>query len=270
VSSGYFETLGIPLLEGREFGPRDGVANAPRVGIVNETFARKYFPDGRAVGRRIGMGNAPGTETNTKIVGIVLDTKYENLRGAIPAQLFLPLAPIAGTVVYVRSAGDPAALFGSVRSAVLEMDANLPIYAVRTLEQQVDQSLVTERLIATLSSAFVSLATALALIGLYGMMAFTVTRRAREIGIRVGLGAQASNVLGLMMREAATMIVIGIAIAIPVYIVLSGYIRTQLYGIEPGDPLHVAAAAAFLLAVGLIAGSRRALRLDPIRVLRER
>jgi predicted permease len=271
VSPRYFETLGIPLLAGREFDARDGVPDGARVCIVNETFARQYFTDGRAVGRHIGMGNAPGTQTNIEIVGVVGDTKYDRLRSDAPAQMFVPLTP-RGTVVYVRSAADPSAVFASVRAVVRDLDETLPLYAVRTMEEQVDQSLVTERLIATLSTAFGGVATLLALIGLYGVMAFTVTRRSREIGIRVSLGAQAGNILGLMMREATILIVMGIAIAIPVYVALSRYIRSQLYGIGAADASHIVAAAVFLLAIGLIAGyvpARAALRVDPIRVLRD-
>ena len=270
VSPGYFETLRIPLLAGRDFDERDTIFPA-RACIVNEAFVRKYFPDGRAVGRHVGMGNNPGTPTNIEIVGVVRDTKYDKLRGETPTQMFVPLAIARGTVVYVRTTGDPAALFSTVRSTLREMDENLPLIAMRTMEEQVDQSLVTERMIATLSSAFGSVATLLALIGLYGVMAFTVARRAREIGIRVSLGAQSSNVLGMMMREVVMVMLIGIAIAIPAYLALARYIRSQLYGIESNDPLYIAAAALFLLAIGLIAGyipSRRALRIDPIRVLR--
>jgi predicted permease len=271
VSPRYFETLGIPVLAGREFDTRDRIPDRATVAIVNETFARKYFTDGRALGRHIGMGNAPGTTTNIEIVGIVRDSKYDKLRGDTPAQMFVPLAPAGGTVVYVGSTGEPGALFGSIRAAIREMDPNLPLYGVRTLQDQVDQSLVTERLIATLSTAFASVATLLALIGLYGVMTYTVARRAREIGIRVSLGARAANVLFLMMREAVTLIATGLAIAIPLYIAVSHYIRAQLYGIEPDDPLHITAAAVFLLVIGLLAGyipSRRALKVDPMHVLR--
>jgi predicted permease len=275
VSPGYFDTLGIPVIAGRDFDTRDATNLDPtfraRVCIVNETFVRKYFPDGRAVGRRVGIGIDPGTPTNIEIIGVVRDTKYDKLRGDTPTQMFMPLFVSPGTVVYVRTAGDPAALFGTVRAALREMDENLPIFAMRTLEEQVDRSLLTERMIATLSSAFGSVATLLALVGLYGVMSFTVARRAREIGIRISLGAQANNVLGMMMREVAIVMLLGIAIAIPAYMALARYIRSQLYGIEPGDPLHIAAAALFLLVIGLIAGyipSRRALRVDPIRVLR--
>jgi predicted permease len=276
ISSGYFSTLGTPLLDGRDFDERDTTNidrnNLLRVCIVNEAFARKYFADGRALGRHVGMGNRPGTQTNIEIVGVVRNASYDKLRGDMPAQIFVPMVIAAPTgVVYVRSSIAPEALFETVRSTVREMDANLPLFDMRTLEQQVDRSLVTDRMIAVLSSAFGTLATLLALIGLYGVMAFTVTRRAREIGIRVSLGAQASNVLGMMMREVCIVMLAGIAIAIPVYIAIARFIRSQLYGIQPNDPFHIAAAAVALFVIGLIAGlvpSRRALRVDPIRVLR--
>jgi predicted permease len=273
VSSGYFATLGIPIIAGRDFNAKD-LSNGPKVCIVNETFARKYFPRGLAVGRHLGEGNDAGTKTNIEIVGVVGDAKYDNLRDVTPRQVFTPVSQMEAntqTTVYVRTAEDPAAFFGTVRSALRQMDENLPVYAMRTLEDQVDRNLVTERMIATLSSAFGSVATILAMIGLYGVMSFTVARRAREIGIRITLGAQPNNVFRMMMREVGILMLSGIAIAIPAYIALARYIRSQLYGIEPGDPLSIAAAAVLLLTIGLIAGyipSRRAVRVDPIQVLR--
>jgi predicted permease len=270
VSAGYFDTLRIPLLAGRDFDERDA-ANPQRVCIINETFARKFFQNGLAVGRHIGMGVAPGTPTDIEIIGVVRDSKYDNLRAETPIQMFVPIRGDAGTVAYVRTSVEPAALFGAIRSTVQHMDPDLPIYAMRTMEEQVDRNLITERMIATLSSAFGTLATLLALIGLYGVMSFLVAQRAREIGIRVSLGARATHVLGMMMREVIVVMLGGIAIAIPIYVALAGYMRSQLYGIEPTDPLYIGAAGLFLFAVGLIAGyipSRRALRVDPIRVLR--
>jgi predicted permease len=276
VSSGYFMTLGIPLISGRDFDARDttnlDADNPLRSCIVNEAFARKYFSDGQALGRHIGMGNRLGTQTTIEIVGVVRNSSYDKLRGEIPAQMFIPivLGPPA-TVVYLRTTGAPAALFQAVRSTVHDMDPNLPLFGMRTIEEQIDRSLVTERMIATLSSAFGTVATVLALIGLYGVMAFTVASRTKEIGIRVSLGAQQSNVLGMMMREVAIVMLAGIAIAIPAYIGLSRFIRSQLYGVQSNDPFYIASATLFLLAIGLIAGyipCRRALRMDPIHVLR--
>ena len=278
ISSGYFTTLGIPLLSGRDFDARDtaniGPDNALRSCIVNEAFARKYFSDGQALGRHIGMGNQPGTQTTIEIVGVVRNSSYDKLRGDIPAQMFIPFVRRLGapaTVVYLRTTADPATLFDAIRPTVRDMDDNLPLFSVRTMEEQIDRSLVTERMIATLSSAFGAVATVLALIGLYGVMAFAVARRSREIAIRVSLGARKSNVLGMMMREVAVVMFAGIAIAVPAYIGFARFIRSQLYGVQPDDPFHIAAAALFLLAVGLIAGyipSRHALRVDAIQVLR--
>jgi len=270
VSVGYFNTLRIPLIAGRDFDMRD-TANRRRVCIVNETFARKYFPDGGATGRHIGMGNSPGTKTDIEIVGVVRDAKYDKLRGDIPTQMFVPIVGAApGAVVYVRTTVEPEGFFGSIRSAVRDLDEDVPVFAMRTLEEQVDRSLITERLMATLSSVFGGISTLLALIGLYGVVAFTVARRAREVAIRVSLGAQSTDVLVLIMREVVVVILTGIAIAIPAYLLLSRYIRSQLFGIEPGDPFHIGIAALLLLMIGLIAGyipSRRVLRVDPIRVL---
>jgi predicted permease len=270
VSSRYFDTLRIPLLAGRDFDERDA-ANPQRVCIINETFARKFFQGGLAVGRHIGMGVAPGTQTNIEIIGVVRDSKYDNLRSETPIQMFVPMRGNPGTVVYVRTGVEPVSLFGTIRSIVQHKDPDLPIFAMRTMEDQVDRNLITERMIATLSSAFGTLATLLALIGLYGVMSFVVTQRTREIGIRVSLGARGTHVLGMMMREVVFVMLSGIAIAIPIYVALASYMRSQLYGIEPTDPFYIGAAGLFLLAIGLLAGyipSRRALRVDPIRVLR--
>jgi putative ABC transport system permease protein len=273
VSPGYFDTLGIRLIAGRDFSAGD-TNDRPRVCIVNEGFASKYFPDGLAVGRHIGQSPDPTARPDIEIIGVVSDAKYENLRDAAPRQVYIPFfqnQAVVGTVVYVRTSEESSAFLGTVRSKVQEMDPALPLFGIRSLEDQVDRSLMTERMIATLASAFGTLATLLAMIGMYGVMSFTVARRAKEIGIRMSLGAQTRNVLGMMMREVAFLMVSGIAIAIPAYIALARYIRSQLYGIEAGDPVNIAAAALFLLAIGLTAGyipSRRALRVDPIRSLR--
>src|SRR5262249_5737121 len=217
----------------------------------------------------------PGVEAAGHAVMRVLEGgAWRNIlrvEGYTPPQGEFQNMGIGGTVVYVRTAQDPSAFYGTVRSTIENMDAALPVVGMRTLRDQVDRSLMTERMIATLAAEFGSLATLLAMIGLYGVMSFTVARRAREIGIRLSLGAQAKNVLGMMMREVAILMLSGILIAVPAYIGLARYIRSQLFGIEAGDPINLAIAALFLLAVGLLAGyipSRRALRVDPVRSLR--
>jgi predicted permease len=273
VSPGYFDTLGIRLIAGRDFGARD-TRESSKVCIINEAFARQYFPDGVTIGRHIGQSFDPAAKPNVEIVGVVADSKYDNLREDAPRQVYIPQAQNlgnSGAVVYLRTARNPAALIASVRATLHSMDPNLPIYEMRTLEDQADRNLLTERMIAALAAGFGTLATILAMIGLYGVMSFTVARRTREIGIRVSLGAQSKNVLSLMMREIVILIVIGIAIAVPAYLAVAGYIRSQLYGIAPNNPLNIAAATLTLLAIGLLAGyipSRRALRIDPVSILR--
>jgi len=273
VSPGYFATLGIPLLSGRDFSVADA-SSAAKVCVVNETFARKYFSGGEAVGRHIGQGGDPDTPTDMQIIGVVKDANYETLREVIPRQVFIPFHQMenaTGVVFYVRTTEEPTRFFGTVRAVIRELDGSLPVYALRTLEQQVDLSLVAERMIASLSLAFGGVASALAAIGLYGVMAFTVARRAPEIGIRIALGAQSRNVIGMVMREVGLLVLMGVAIAVPCYFALAGFVRSQLYGIGPSDPVSLTAAALVLSLLAGVAGylpARRAARVDPLRVLR--
>ena len=247
--------------------------NAPRVAIVNASFVKRYFGDGIAVGRRFGVGPDPGTKTDVEIIGVVNDTRYESLRDEIPLLVYLCAAQSQanGQTVYVRTERDPDAAFGAVRAAVREIDPNLPVSGMKTLERQLDESLVTDRMIAMLSTAFGALATVLAVIGLYGVMAFLVTRRAREIGIRMALGAQQGNVVWLVMREVLALVAVGIAAGLPAALGLASLVRTQLYGIGPNDPLSIVLATLVLGGVAVLAGylpARRAARYDPVQVLR--
>jgi ABC-type antimicrobial peptide transport system permease subunit len=241
---------------------------------LGETFARRYFPDGDAVGRHIGRGNDPDTELDTEIVGVVADAMNGNMRQEIPRQVFLPYeqAGVGTSVVfYARTTTDATALIPSIRSSMRDIDSNVPLYGIRTLDEQVDRSLTTERMISSLSSAFGLLATLLAVIGLYGVMSFSVARRAREIAIRMAFGAPAGNVVRMVMREVGLLVGLGIAIAIPSYLGLSSLIGSQLYGISTGDIPSVAGAVVLLGFVALLAGflpARRAATIDPMRVLR--
>jgi predicted permease len=273
VSPRFFETLGIPILHGRDFDRRDE-HGAPQVAIVNQKFARRYFGTDNPVGRRIGMGGDPGTKTDIEVIAVVADTKYEDLRAEIPVQVYRPFRQldfVINMTAYVRAAGDPGSLFPAVRQVAREVDSNVPVYGMRTLEQQVDRSLVTERMLAMLSAAFGLLATALAAVGLYGVMAYMVARRTREIGIRMALGAAQGNVVWLVMREVLLLSCIGIAIGAPGAWLLSRYVETQLFGVKPADPLTIAAAILGIAAVAILSGylpARRATSIDPIRALR--
>jgi predicted permease len=272
ITPGYLDTMGIRVTAGRDFTVKD-TADSPRVALVNESFARRYFPEGRAVGHRIGMGSDPGTRTDIEIVGIVNDTRYESLRDEIPPLVMLPAVQrgVENMTVYVRTTRDPAGTFRSIRASIHDLDANLPLTAMRTVETTVDNSLVTDRLIATLSTAFGALATLLAVIGLYGVMAYMVARRSREIGIRMALGAKTATVLWLVMREVLLMLVIGVAAGLPAAYVLTRVVQTQLYGVQPADAISIGGATLLLAGVSILAGyvpAQRAASYNPVRLLR--
>jgi ABC-type antimicrobial peptide transport system permease subunit len=205
---------------------------------------------------------------------VVGDANYTGVRDAVPRQVFVPFLQndfAGGSVVYVRAAGNPTAVFGSIRRIAREIDANVPLYNLRTLDHQIELSLLNDRLMATLSAAFGVLATALAVIGLYGVMAYTVARRTREIGVRVALGAAGSDVVRLVMREVVALAGSGILIGLVAALVVGRFFRAQLYGIVPADPLAIVAAAVTLGAVALLAGyipARRASKVDPLIALR--
>ncbi len=269
----YFKTMEITLLAGRDFRMTDG-PTAPKVCIVNEAFAKKYFGTINAVGHKIGMGIDPGTKTDITIVGVARGTKYESVRDEIPTEVFRPYRQLdfaTGITAYVRTARNPEEIFTSIRKRVHDLDANLPVFDMVTLEKQKEDSLVTERLVASLSSVFGFLATSLASIGLYGVMAYTVARRTREIGIRMAVGAARADVLWLIMREVLLLLAVGMCIALPASWILTQTVRSQLYGIDPIDPFSIVSATVLIGCVALAAGyfpARRATRIDPVHALR--
>src|ERR1035441_8232716 len=272
-SPGFFQTLKIPVLLGRDFNDRDD-AGAPKVGIVNQKFAKRYFGDAVVLGRHVGMGIDPGTKTDIQIVGVVGDTKYESMRDEIPYELYMPSGQkgfAGGGTVYVRVQGDPTHTFNTLRGAVRAVDAAVPMYDMRTLDDQMEISLLTERLLATLSSVFGCLATLLAALGLYGVMAFRVARRTREIGIRMALGAGQGSVVWMVLRETLTLAGIGVAIGLAGAYAATRLIQAQLFGVAPTDLLTVAAASLGIAAVTALAGyvpARRATGIDPMSALR--
>jgi ABC-type antimicrobial peptide transport system permease subunit len=204
----------------------------------------------------------------------VQDIKYTNLRDDIPPQAYLPYLGsryLGGMTVYLRTIADPNQLMSAVRSKVRDMDSHLPIYAMRTSEVQINNSLSTERMIASLSGVFGFLATLLAVIGLYGVMAYTVAQRTREVGIRMALGAARGNVIWLVMREVLLLVVIGVVAGVTASLVLTRVVQSQLFGLTPHDPLTLGLAAAALALVACAAGyvpAVRASRLDPMAALR--
>ncbi len=272
-SAGFFETMKIPLLLGRTFDARDD-KGARKVAVVNEKFVKRYIGSANPIGRHIGMGKDPGTKLDIEIVGVVGDTKYENMREEIPYEVYIPYRQsdfVTGMVAYVRTDRDPANFFTPLRQVVRDVDASVPMYDMRSLDQQVENSLVTERMLASLSTVFGALATLLAAIGLYGVMAFMVARRTREIGIRMALGARGGSVVWLVMREVLILSAAGLAIGLPAAWGITRLVETQLFGVKATDPFTMAVAVLGIASVAAISGylpARKATHIDPMLALR--
>lgn len=275
VGPRYVETLGMTLLLGRDIGPRD-VRGGPKVAVVNETFVRRYLADQSPIGRRFAMGAAAKSH-DIEIVGVVKDFKFNDPRQSVWPVAFLPLVqsemPSARYAAYleVRTIGDPASAAGAVHQALHEVDKNLPVTGIKTLRRQVEGSLNRERLVASLSSFFGLLALLLACLGLYGVLAYAVSCRFREIGIRMALGACQANVLRMVLREAFCLVLIGAGIGLLAALAVSRFVSSQLYGLKPSDPLTMVTATLVLTAAAALAGylpARRASRVDPMATLR--
>jgi predicted permease len=270
LSPGYFETMHIPILEGRDFQLKDVVENS-KVAIVNRKFAEHFFPGSSAVGKHLGRGGGPNTKLDVEIIGVVADSLYEGPREGVRRQVFVPNWGRGSSVFYVRTLTQSSAAYSLIRNEVKQLDSAMPVYSMKTVEGQLDETLLTDRLIASLSAGFGLLATLLASIGLYGVMAFVVARRKKELGIRLALGAQPSLVIWLVMREVLLLLAIGLAVGLPAALALGRFVSTQLYGIQPHDPLIATWTMVLLTVVSAAAGlipARRASRIDPILALR--
>jgi putative ABC transport system permease protein len=266
VAPRFFSTIGIPLVSGREFTDKD-VKGAPRVAIINETMAKYYYGDTSPIGRRLGFGR--GNPTDIEIVGVVRNVRAQQLRDEPRRFLYIPYRQDESSTqltFYVRAAGDPSAAAVAVRQAVQRFDPNLPIVDMKTMDAQVGESLFVERMVAVLSVAFGALATLLAAVGLYAVMAFAVARRTREIGIRMALGAERGRVLRMVLSEVALMAGAGVAVGLVAAFFVTRRVQSQLFGLSPSDPATLATAVFFLLGVAMMAGfgpARRATAIDP-------
>ena len=259
----------MPLLAGRDFTNADG-AKAPQTVIVNERFAKHFFGDENPLGRRIQFRREKGS---IEIVGVVRDGKIVDLREKPQRCVYLPYAQsqIGYMTFYARTTQEPSAAAQMLREEMRRQDPNLPIFNVRTMERQIDESLSIDRLVAALSASFGALATLLAAVGLYGVMAYMVVRRTREIGIRMALGADRRKVLRLVMKEVVALAAVGIGIAVLVSLAMGRLIQSQLLDVSARDPWVMAAATLTLGAVALFAGflpALRATRVDPLTALR--
>jgi predicted permease len=270
LSPGYFTTMQIPLQEGRDFTRMD-VKERATVAIVNRRFANHFFPGQSAIGKHIGWGTGPKSKLTIEIIGVVGDALYEGPREGVRRQVFVPNWGKSSVAYYVRTTSASASAYSLIRNEVHQLDAALPVYEMKTLEAQLDETLLTDRLIALLSAGFGLLATILASVGLYGVMAFVVARRKKELGIRLALGAQPGLVIWLVMREVLILLAIGLAVGIPAALALGGLVSTQLYGIQPHDPWIAVSTVAVITLVSAAAGlipAHRASRIDPILALR--
>jgi predicted permease len=270
VGPGYFQTLGIPMIAGRDFTRADS-AGTQKVAIVNETFARKFNLGRDVLGKRIGTGRA---ELDTEIIGFVRNAKYSEVKGEIPPVFFRPYRQgnqLRALSFYVRTSLTPEQMLAAVPKVVAGLDENLPIEDLRTLPQQVRDNVFLDRFISVLSAAFAGLATLLAAVGLYGVLAYTVAQRTREIGLRMALGATPRRIRLMILGQLGTMIAIGGTIGLLAAIGLGRLAQSMLYQLEGSDPVVLSAAVVMLTVVALGAGlipAQRASRVAPMRALR--
>lgn len=271
VTPGYFGAMGVPLLAGRLFNPND-TSDAPHVMIVNDAFAREFFPNGGAVGHRVTMDI--GVPWDAEIVGVVGSFRDSSLAEPPQREVFTAYAQttIAGQTLVVRTKGDPATYTAVVRGAIASLDPDVPIYQLRTMQAQVDESLTQHRMRGALLGIFSIVALALASLGLYGVISCAVAERRQEIGIRMALGAERGQVLRLMLGGGLRLTALGLALGLAGAAVSTRLLASFLYGVTAGDPVTYAGTAAVFLAVAVAASylpARRAARVDPIAVLRE-
>ncbi len=273
VSPGYFATMGMPLVEGRDFTEQDTVTRA-KVVIINETMAHYFFGNKNPLGKKIGTDDDPQVPADREIIGVVKDAKYVRLSEAPRRHFYAPMAQeerLFDMTLQVRTSGDPEKIGDFVRAQVHDMDANLPLYATTTLEIQIDESLAQERLLTWLSSLFGLLATLLASLGLSGVVAFSVARRTREIGMRMALGAQPRDILRNVVSHMAFLVTAGMAVGLAAAYALSRLLGSMLFNVGSADPLAFAGACFLLGVVAALAAylpAQRATEVDPVVALR--
>jgi len=270
VTPGYFKAMGIPLKKGRVFTDQDN-AGAPRVAVINETMARTYFPDEDPIGKGIRLSQ--GDDAFREIVGIVGDVKQYGLAQPTTLQTYEPYLqmPFSGMSLVIRAEGNPSALSGAIRSEVLALDKEQPVSRIRTLEDVISGSVQQERFLMLLLGIFSGVAMILAAVGLYGVMSYTVNQRTHEIGIRMALGANAGNVLRLIVVHGMTLALIGVAIGLAGAFAFTRVMSTMLFAVSTTDPLTFAGVPLLLTGVALgacLAPARRAIKVDPMLALR--
>jgi predicted permease len=274
VGQDFLSVMGIPMVAGRAFTPQD--AESPqRIAIVNQALVQKYFPHQNPIGRRFSMDDAKTKDRSwLQIVGVCANTRYANLQEDPPPlhfDLYRQSKDIGGATYVVRTRMKPDALVPSLRAVVQKIDGDLPLMDVRTQRQQIDATMVQERIFASLTATFGILALALACVGIYAIMAYTVSQRTNEIGIRLALGARRGEVRGMVLKEAGWLAAVGIVVGVSVAMWLGQLVKSMLYGLQPFDPASLLGSAALLLCVAMLAGwvpAMRASRVEPMEALR--
>ena len=273
ISPGYFSTLGVPLLSGREFNDGDGPGKT-KVAIISEAMAKKYFVGRNPVGLHFAFSSRADAKPDIEIVGVVKDVKQDHVRTADVPFIYLPYAQrstIREVSFYTYTQQDPLLAVSALRSTVRELDANLPIFGIKTMERVVDEDLFGARMVAALSATFGTLAALLAAMGIYGVLAYLVVQRTREIGIRMALGAETAHVRFLIVKEVGTMVVLGVAVGLPLAYGLARFSESLLFGVRASDPTVYALGLGLIALIALAAcyiPARRATRVDPLVALR--
>ncbi len=274
VGAGFFKTLRIPIVRGREFALQD-TQNAPHVAIVNETFARFYFGRTNPIGKLIGFPAETKAPADYEIIGVARDVKYASLRESVPRSWYIPYEQDSAIddslTLYVRTVGNPLNEIAAIREVIHRADPNVPVFHPRTLEQQISNSMAPDRMVAVCSTFFSFLTVLLAGIGLYGTLSCRVIARTREIGIRMALGADSSDVIFPVVGEIASVLAVGALVGVLGAIALSRLVTSMLFGVKPADPFTFIAASLFMAIVALVAGylpARRAAQIDPMIALR--
>ncbi len=271
VGPGFLKLMQVPLLKGREFESRDA-ENAPKVAIINEAFERKFGNGKSLLGRR--MQHGAGGKNDIEIIGVTKDVKYSEVKDAVPPLFYTPYrqdAKLGSAAIYVATAIPVDQVVPQLREVVAQLDPNLPMEDVKTLESQVKENIGLDRMISTLAGAFAGLATLLAAVGLYGVLAFTVSRRTREIGIRLAVGADAVSIRNMVMGEVGWMVGIGVALGLPAALVLTSYAESLLYEIRSNDLLVIIVGVVVICVVSFVAGflpARNAMKIEPLEALR--
>ena len=271
VSTDYFKTMKIPLLNGRVYDDRDK-ADGAKVAVVNQAFVRRYFPNGDALGKRVGFGCKESLCRT--IVGVVGNVKQESITADVAPEMYLPFTqmPMNSMTLFLRTnGGNPTDLARALRSEVLAIDRNQPIFDVKTLDQRVTATIAASRSLMFLFSGFALLAMVLAVVGIYGVISYSVSQRTREIGIRMALGARAVDVLRMILKSGMTLVLVGVVIGVAGAVALTRFLTTLLFGVTPTDTLTFVVVSAVLIVVALVAcfvPARRATKVNPLEALR--